>query len=686
MLTLKSKNSELNARINRTLATLMYEQGISGIIVNFLVSCALLFVVYKGNPFLIYWGIAMGTTLIFRLIDIISWKTYVAKSNFNGSHYIFRYSLGTFISGIGWATLPFISFSALSSIELAIVTAIFSGLAGGSTTVLAASRTLVLTYITCVLLIPSICLLITPQEFSSILGALGIMYAFVMYSSASKASSYTYSAAKLHHQNQDLLDEVGYEKDQVELSNKKLHQAYLDINKANEDLEHQVLERTEKLNQLASTDELTGLKNRHTFVEILNEAVFNAVHNEKPFSVLFIDLDGFKEINDIHGHLIGDSVLKTVTQRLKHCLKNTDFLCRWGGDEFVLIVDDTDPSVLLNIGKRIGQHLSQIIDLDDSIIEIGSSIGIATCPRHGRTTTELLNAADIAMYHLKNGKKGGCIMFENTFLDTARKEQRLREGLKNAIQNNELTLHYQAIVPTRPEDPIIYEALMRWEFEGEKIPPNVFIQVAENSGSISALGDWAIMKVCGDLASGVLGHNANIAVNISVKQILEENIVDTVSRAIMQYNIDPRKLHLEITESFFASNLTFVANVLTQLRQLGVNISIDDFGTGYSSLSYLQALPVDIVKIDRSFIKNLDQGNKSIITATISIARTFDCKVIAEGIENPQQRDALLSLGVDYLQGFYFSKPSMIDNVKENIHNNENLRLRVISPTVLPKR
>ncbi|MGI1679189.1 MAG: EAL domain-containing protein [Cellvibrionaceae bacterium] len=685
MQTTKSNNLALNARIHRTLATLLYEQGISGIIVNFLVSSALLFVVYKGNPFIIYWGVAMGTTLLFRLLDIISWKAYVNGTEFNGKHYLFRYSLGVCVSGIGWATLPFISFSALSSIELAVVTAIFSGLAGGSTTVLAASRTLVIIYISSVLLAPSICLFIVDQPFSSLLGALGLMYALVMYSSASKASSYTFSAAQLHHQNQDLLDEVSFEKDQTELSNKKLQQAYSDINKANEDLEHQVLERTERLNVLASIDELTGLKNRHTFVGILNDAVSNAVHNGKKFSVLFIDLDGFKEINDIHGHLIGDSVLKTITQRLRHCLKNTDFLCRWGGDEFVLIVDDTDRDVLLGIGKRIGSHLSQRIDLDDSIIEMGSSIGIATCPDHGRTTTELLNAADVAMYHLKNENKGGCIIFENKFLDTARKEQRLREGLKSAISNNELELYYQAIVPTNIEEPVIYEALMRWTFEGQKIPPNTFIQVAENSGSINALGEWAIMMVCDDLASGILGEDANIAVNISVKQILEENIVDIVSRALQHSNIDPQRLHLEITESFFASNLKFVANILTQLRNLGVNISIDDFGTGYSSLAYLQALPVDIVKIDRSFIKHLDQGNKSIITATISIARTFGCKVIAEGIENPQQRDALLSLGVDYLQGFYFSIPSPINTVEENIQNNENLGPRVIAPTALPK-
>lgn len=677
----KSTNAELNARIDRTLATLLYEQGISGLIVTLLVSASLLFITYQSNPWMMYWSVAMGTIIIFRFIDIFSWKKFVAHTEFNGKYYLFRYALGTYITGFAWFMLAFIAFPSLTSIQLAVITAIFSGLAGGSTTVLAAHRASGIAYICCVLFIPSCYLLFLPQDYSQILGCLGIMFAFAMISSSYNASAFTYNAAQTHHQNQDLLDQVNFEKVQTERSNQKLQQAYLDINSANEDLENQVLERTDKLNQLATTDELTGLKNRHTFVKLLNNAVYEAVNHQKSFSVLFIDLDGFKEINDLHGHLIGDSVLQTVTQRLKHCLKNNDFLCRWGGDEFVLIVEETDAESLLSIGERIGQHLSQRIELDDSIIEMGSSIGIATCPDHGDTTTELLHAADMAMYRLKNGNKGGCLMFENKFLDTARKEQRLREGLKNAIAHDELQLFYQAIIPTDPQAPIVYEALMRWTFEGQPISPDVFIQVAENSGAISDLGEWAIKKACSDLASGILEPSANIAVNVSVKQILEDNIIKTVSEAIETYEFDPSRLHLEITESFFASNLKFVAKVLTRLRDLGVNISIDDFGTGYSSLSYLQALPVDTVKIDRSFIKDLDQGNKSIITATLSIARTFGCKVIAEGIETPYQRDTLLALGVDYLQGFYFSKPVGIEHVRDDITNIDNIDL----PSVMPR-
>ncbi len=675
----------LNARIDQTLATMLYSRGVNSILTTVVTSSTLFLILDSNNNLTFLWWLAMSSLLLFRLIDILHWKKVRQFTEFNGDQHLRNYSIGVCLTAALWCSLPFMLFHSLSLLELATCVIFFAGLAGGATTMLSASKFTVIFYISVLLVPPSLYLLPMDSELSQTLGILGLLFWLVLLSSALKAADFCRESARLHHLNQDLLDAVNSEKDQAEKSNEKLQQAYLEINQVNANLESQVLERTERLNQLATIDELTGLKNRHTFVETLDKAIENANTRGRRFSILFIDLDGFKEINDIHGHLIGDSVLQSTTERLMNCVDDINMLCRWGGDEFVLVTEEIAEQKLLSIGKKILSYLERPIEVDDSIIEISSSIGIATYPDHGGSASELLNAADIAMYQVKNGKKSGCLIFQQAFLDAVRNEQWLREGIRNAIENNEIELHYQAILPTNKKDPVIYEALMRWTYGDKIIPPTSFIPIAESSGAINALGEWAIFKACSDISSGVLGSDSSIAVNISVKQILEGNLVETVSRALALTKLSPARLHLEITESFFATNLNLVAKVLGELRQLGIKISIDDFGTGFSSLAYLQALPVNTVKIDRSFVKKINEGGKGIIIATISIARTFNCEVIAEGVETREQYEELLSLGVNYLQGFYFDTPRSVTKIDSQVHHDIDLSNVIPSSISLDK-
>ncbi len=654
-------STALESKIKRDLATLLYEQGYNACAVVMVACGALAFATNNLQPtvtMLVWWALSSTLALV-RMIDVYYWKKNVKGTAFDGQAYINRFSIPSIASAFSLGIFPYIAYPELDYIGRSIIIYILAGMAGGATALLSTDRRLAITYVFCLLIPASLLAIFRPEYNIRAVGVLGIFYWAILVMSINRTARFIHQSADLHHHNEELLEAIGEEKNLVESSNKKLKKAYEEINSANEVLEQKVELRTQALTIMASTDELTGLKNRHTFVKTLNDSIEKSKNKNEMFSILFVDLDGFKEINDIRGHITGDKVLKTIASRLKRSVKNKDFLCRWGGDEFVLVIEEHEPLLLDTISTRVCQTIQQEINIDFDHIKITASIGIATYPTHGTTTTELVNAADVAMYELKKGGKNGTLLFESAFLEKIRFEQHLLSGLNHAIQNQEFELYYQPMIPCKDSGVIMFEGLIRWKFEEAQIPPVIFIPIAESGDTIFDIGNWIIQKACQDISKNYLGSACRVSINISVKQLLNRGFVDFVDRCLKNNQVEPWRLQIEITESVFANNLNHANTVLSRLRDMGLTIALDDFGCGFSSLSYLQSLPIDTIKIDKSFVHQINAGGAKIIEATISIAEAFGCSVIAEGIESEEQYQKVKALGADYLQGFYLAKPSL---------------------------
>jgi predicted signal transduction protein with EAL and GGDEF domain len=453
----------------------------------------------------------------------------------------------------------------------------------------------------------------------------------------------------------------------------------------------------QKLIHDASHDPLTGLPNRAMFLDRLTRAIArNKRDPDASFAVLFIDLDRFKMVNDSLGHLAGDSLIAEVSARFQNTIRQTDMvarpqaiptsaaeagsvagppaagkgagyetLSRLGGDEFTVLLDDIhDQSDAARIADRILDSLRMPFMLQGQEVYIEASIGIALSATGYHTADEVLRDADLAMYRAKALGKNRYEVFDQTMHVQATGRLALEADLRRAVQNEEFVLHYQPIVDLRNGAVTGAEALIRWQkSHDELIYPSDFIHVAEEMGLILHLGMWVLREACLRMRAWQLQFPRkkplSISVNISGRQIAQPDLVPQIRNIIGQTGIDPATVRLELTESTTMANAERTINVLQQLRSLGVRISIDDFGTGYSSLSYLHRFPLDILKIDRSFIQQIDKVDEGlqIIRTILSLGRNLNMEVVAEGVETGKHVAALRSLGCEFGQGYHFSKP-----------------------------
>ncbi|WP_417344509.1 EAL domain-containing protein [Ferrimonas sp.] len=419
-----------------------------------------------------------------------------------------------------------------------------------------------------------------------------------------------------------------------------------------------------RLAQLAYHDSLTGLKNRASILALMDRTLTRVTTHGEAGAVLFIDIDHFKLINDTRGHTIGDEVLIEVSQRLKKSIRADDVASRLGGDEFLVLVSDTQCSATVTeIVIRIMASLSRpIIVSDGTQLRLSSSIGVAQYPRHGTESVTLLRNADAAMFHAKNSGRNGFTFYNESMLKEFQKEVRIREEVPHAILNNEFHLVYQPKVDLATSKLIGVEALIRWQHPNlGPIPPSEFIPIIEKSGYIEEVGLWVIEEACKQgkkwLDNGF--DVGRISVNVSGRQILGGSLAYDVKRLISSTGFKPSLLEVEVTESWLVQNLESSSNQLEQLRDMGILIAIDDFGTGYSSLSYLANLPASTLKIDRSFTQNIaiNTKNQLIAEAIISLGDSFGMDVIAEGVEDRQQAEILTGFGCKQAQGFLFGRP-----------------------------
>ncbi len=429
----------------------------------------------------------------------------------------------------------------------------------------------------------------------------------------------------------------------------------------------------------ASHDPLTGLPNRSLFLERLNQSIAHARRKiDAQFAVLFIDLDRFKVVNDSLGHLAGDRLITQVAGRLTGALRREDMvarpdaalpdsstLARLGGDEFtILLTDINDPSDAVRVANRVEDALRQPFAIDGQEVYTSASIGIASSASGYESADAILRDADLAMYRAKALGKARWELFDREMHQAAMKRLALETDLRHALQNGEFVLHYQPIVSLRTGEVAGFEALVRWQKpDGELVPPGGFIETMEDTGLIVFLGVWVLREACRAvcvLQEAMPGGQApSISVNVSPRQFAQPDLAGQIRTVVAEAGIDPRSLRLEITESAMIGDMGRVAAVLRELQELGVRVSIDDFGTGYSSLSYLHSLPLDALKIDRSFVSAIARNGESlqIVRTIMSLAHNLGMDVIAEGPEDAKQVAQLRSIGCEFGQGYYFSRP-----------------------------
>ena len=426
----------------------------------------------------------------------------------------------------------------------------------------------------------------------------------------------------------------------------------------------QVKLRQAQLEHQALHDGLTGLPNRILLLDRVNQLLKDSMRNNKTPAVIVMDLDRFKEINDTLGHHVGDTLLQEISRRLLNVLRDLDTIARLGGDEFAIVLHDINLEGCKVVAKKITNALAMPIQIEDHQLLIRCSQGIAIFPEHGETDADLLKHADIAMYTAKRGHLGHCIYDpDENHHDISCIS--LSADLTNAIKKNDLELYYQPKVDSKSGKVVAAEALLRWNHpEKGFVSPELIIEVAEQSGLIQPLTDYVIKTAIGQAGKWQKqGIDICVGVNLSVFNLRSPNLVSTIRSLLAKSSLKPEKLMLEVTESAMMLNPELAANVLTQLSNMGTQISIDDFGTGYSSLAYLKNLPVHELKIDKSFVMNIvnDKSDLSIVKSTIDLAHNLGLSVVAEGVENKESWDILNELDCDILQGYFFSKPIPVE-------------------------
>ena len=414
---------------------------------------------------------------------------------------------------------------------------------------------------------------------------------------------------------------------------------------------------------IAGHDALTKLPNRNLLNQRLDHALAQAKRHHKQVGIMFIDLDRFKTINDSQGHAAGDAALKEVAVRLQTCLRESDTIARQGGDEFVILIEEIgSPQYFVAVAEKILAALAKPFVLNGVEYHLGASIGISTYPGDCEDAESLLKNADIAMYRAKELGRNN-FQFHSAQMNSHSMERlKLESSLRRAVERNQLVLHYQPKVDTLSGKINGVEALLRWQHpERGLVPPFEFISIAEETGLILPIGEWVLRTACERLRSWIAEGYPSIrmAVNISPRQFTNPGLSNEVARALMDTNLDPGLLELEITESMVMHNAEQAVSLLKQFKSMGICLSIDDFGTGYSSLSHLKRFPIDSLKIDRSFVKDIpgDADDSAITRAIVAMAQSLKLKTIAEGVETKEQFEFLKLHGCDEIQGYLFSKP-----------------------------
>jgi len=432
-----------------------------------------------------------------------------------------------------------------------------------------------------------------------------------------------------------------------------------------------ILQTSRKISYLATHDPLTGLANRVLFHEQIEKAIASCHRQENYLAVLFIDLDDFKKVNDGMGHAVGDLLLAEVAERLLAGMRQIDTVARWGGDEFVVLLNQLPSEEnITGIVVKLLERLSQPFNFEGLTLYVTPSIGISVFPKDGSTAEELLVHADAAMFQVKENGRNDFIYFRSGFDKSAKQRLVMEKEMYSALEEGQFEVFYQPQIDSKTNSIIGAEALLRWKHPHKGfISPESFIPLAEETGFINQLGDWVLQRVCKQLSDWQKQGlpEISVAVNLSPRQFLQNDLCGKISQALTDHNVNACFLKVEITERLMIKNVDKVAQMLWDIRALGVCVSIDDFGTGYSSLSVLKNFPIDQLKIDKFFISHLgtNSDDAKIAQSIIMLGHNMCMNVVAEGVETQAQLDFLIEWNCDFIQGYHFSRPLTPDQMAE---------------------
>ena len=434
--------------------------------------------------------------------------------------------------------------------------------------------------------------------------------------------------------------------------------------------------------RLAEFDSLTGLANRHRMDKKLESTLSAYKAAKRSCSLIMLDLDRFKHVNDTLGHPAGDELLRQVARRLERVVGSRGEIGRLGGDEFQIILPDIDDRGKLGeLSNKLIQIISQPYNIEDKRATIGTSVGIAIAPYDGVDKLDVIHNADLALYAAKNGGRGQFRFYSADLKDEAAERSLLEEGLRDALANEALELHYQPVVRAEDNMVVTFEALMRWEHpERGPISPDVFVPIAEESDLINQIGAWALNKACSDAMAWP--KSVRVAVNVSAAQFAHSDLIDTVTHALESSGLAPDRLELELTESVFMGDGETIDDIFRALKDLGIRLALDDFGTGYSSLSYLRSAPFDKIKVDRTFVDSCtqkDQNSAKIIAAIIGLSEALGMETTVEGVEAFDQLEVVRGMNARYIQGWIYAKAMRQETVLERMASGD-LRIQPDGP------
>lgn len=575
------------------------------------------------------------------------------------------YAVLVILVGLHFALWPLLFYSEQSEAQRLTGALFLWGMAGSAIAVLSIMRWLALAYGAILLLPASTMLIIFGSVDERISGGLGCVYWLTMLFSVGQTHRRFVESFALARYNAVIVEKMDQQSQSLIDSNAQLEAAQVAMRVTNLQLEQRILDRTAELHRLATQDALTGLANRSRLSEL------SSVHlciGAPPVSLLFIDLDGFKEINDSMGHAVGDSVLAEVAMRLSEAAGEALVISRWGGDEFLILIHSKAlPEDDIKYAETLLEALRSPTRNQPYAIRVDACIGISHWPGDGETLQELVYSADLAVYAAKSEGRGIIRMFNDVLAEQSRRKLQVRRALALQLAEGcpDFSLVYQPIFEVADGALASLEALIRWRHpELGAISPGEFVPLAERSGDVITLGNWVLREACRFCAGFDAAQLPEICVNVSVQQLLHPGFIDELLVALADSGLHAQRLTLELTESVFIADYEQIATVFRALEKLAIRIAIDDFGTGYSSLSYLQRLPAKILKIDGSFVRAFDSGGVAIIEAGVSLARAFGMKVVAEGVETQAQLDAITALGADYVQGFLLGMPQSEEDTR----------------------
>ena len=572
-------------------------------------------------------------------------QTKLATAHYWGRWYVTL----TLLAGLGWGVVAMMLFTTQTLEQRVFTMFVLAGMGAGSLPLLAAVKTAAIGFITLLTLPVAVVFALQGTQLALVFALMLLIFLLAMIKTTSITHRSILQTLQLRQTNQILLAEAVAQKQALHETNRLL--------------EARVEARTADLHRLANYDSLTGLANRQRLQDCLEYALAHAQRSGGEVAVLFLDLDRFKSINDSLGHDTGDAVLKAVAERLKACVRRTDTVARLGGDEFILILERLKRAEeVADIARKILSTLAEPIALEQQPLHIGASIGISRYPEDGDAMKLLLKHADLALQRAKQQGRRQFCFYTPTLNATLGERLKLETELSCSLAERTLELYYQPIVNLRSGAVTGVEALLRWQHPARGLlGADEFIPLAEESGLIVPIGIWALQTACAQLQTwrSQMPYPLTVSVNLSARQFLQANLVEQIIQCLSATGLPANALKLEITETMIMQDLQRTHEILQTLKELGARIAIDDFGTGYSSLSYLKRLPLDELKVDRSFLPDIigNPNDAMIVTAIIRLAHSLGLIVTVEGVETEAVCAFVRAREADQAQGFYLGRP-----------------------------